>query len=226
MGGGDVLARVRINVADLPGTLGRVASAIGSAGADIVKVDVLESEAGRAVDDVFVIVRDSVHLERVSDALAALAGTSLLGVQYPAPPLGGHADLELLRQVLSNPERGLQTLVDGAPGALGADWAAIVIYDATGEFDGVVTMSTHAPGPEAVTMRSALRLGAVRMTALETGEPYGSAALVPLGFHPVGLLLVREGGPDFHVSELYRLEQVGAIVSHAVQATLLQAPPA
>jgi len=221
-----VLARVRINVADLPGTLGRVASAIGSAGADIVKVNVLESEAGRAVDDVFVTVRDGAHLDRVADALRSIAGTTLLGTQYPAPPVAGHADLELLGQVLSNPERGLQTLVDGAPGALGADWAAIVVYDATGEFDGVITMSTHAPGPEAVTMRSALRLGAVRLTSPDTGEPYGGAALVPLGTQPVGLLLVRESGPDFHLSELYRLEQIGAIASHAVQATLLQAPPA
>ena len=226
MSGGVVLARIRINVADLPGTLGRVASAIGSAGADIVKVNVLESEAGRAVDDVFVIVRDSVHLDKVSTSLGALAGTSLLGVQYPAPPVGGHADLELLNQVLSNPERGLQTLVDGAPGAVGADWAAIVVYDGAGEFDGVVTMSTHAPEPEAVTMRSALRLGPVQMTTLETGEPYGGSALVPLGYDPVGLLLVRESGPEFHSSELYRLEQMGLIASHAVRTVLLEAPPA
>jgi hypothetical protein len=221
-----VLARVRINVADLPGTLGRVASAIGSAGADIVKVDVLESEAGRAVDDVFVTVRERVHLERVCDHLAGLAGTTVLGVQYPAPPVAGHADLELLSQVLANPERGLQTMVDGAPGALGADWAAIVVYDAVGEFDGVIATSTHAPRHDSLTVRASLRLAAIELAAAETGRLYGGAALVPLGHHPLGLLLVRETGPDFHQSELYRLEQIGLIAARVVGDALLEAPPA
>lgn len=221
-----MLARIRINVPDLPGTLGRVASAIGSAGSDIVKVNVLESEAGRAVDDVFVVVRDSQHLARVSDHLAGLGGTQMLGVQYPAPPVGGHADLELINQILGNPERGLQTLVDGAPGAMGADWAAIVVYDSLGDFDGIVTVSGHAPGPEAVVVRSALRLGQVELDRLDGGEPYGGAVLVPLGHHPVGLLMVREEGPEFHRSELYRLEQVGLVVAHGLSRMLMEAPQA
>jgi len=102
--------KVRISVPDRPGSLGRVTSAIGVAGADIVKVDVLENEAGRALDDVFVEVRDQEHLEQVRDRLAALPGVTVTGVQRPAPPVTGHADLELLDQVLSRPERGLPLL--------------------------------------------------------------------------------------------------------------------
>src|SRR4029453_17566843 len=99
---------------------------------DIVKVDVLENEAGRALDDVFVNVRDPDHLVQVRARLEALVGGTVQGGQPPAPPVTGHADLELLDQVLSRPGRGLQTLVDGAPHAIGADWCAILEYGADG----------------------------------------------------------------------------------------------
>ena len=41
-----MLALVRIFVPDRPGTLGDVASCLGAVGADIVQVQVLQSEAG------------------------------------------------------------------------------------------------------------------------------------------------------------------------------------
>src|SRR5664279_589072 len=77
-----VLARLRISVPDRPGSLGRVTSAIGAAGGDIAKVDVLESESGRALDDVFVQVRDLAHLDRLSRTLQSLTGVTIHGVQH------------------------------------------------------------------------------------------------------------------------------------------------
>jgi hypothetical protein len=206
-----VLARVRISVPDRPGSLGTVTTAIGLAGADIVKVDVLENEAGRALDDVFVDVRDQKHLAQVRVRLEALVGITVTGVQQPAPPVTGHADLELLDQVLSRPERGLQTLVDGAPHAFGADWSALLEYGASGEVAGVTAVSLGSPGPGHVVVRSPLRLAPLRMTAPGEPEPYGGTALVPIGAGPFALVLVRTGGPEFHRSELWRLGQVGQI---------------
>src|SRR3954467_11755142 len=104
-----MLARVRLSVADRPGSLGMVTSAIGAVGADIVKIDVLENESGRALDDVFVRVRDVNHLNTVRDRLANRATVTGNGLRSPAPPVTGHADLELVDQVLTRPERGLQT---------------------------------------------------------------------------------------------------------------------
>jgi ACT domain len=207
-----VLARVRISVPDRPGSLGSVTSAIGAAGADIVKLDVLESESGRALDDVFVMVRDPAHLDVVRDRLAAVTGVSVAGVQYPAPPATGHADLELLDQVLTRPERGLQTLVDGAPHAFGADWAAVVEYSADGAPSGVLAISAACPSPDQVALTSPLRLASIRITPPGAPAPFGGAALVPIGSGPVALVLVRVAGPTFHQSELWRVGQVGQIV--------------
>jgi hypothetical protein len=207
-----VLARVRISVPDRPGSLGAVTSAIGVAGADIVKLDVLESESGRALDDVFVLVRDPAHLDVVRARLDSIAGVSVSGVQYPAPPVTGHADLELVDQVLSRPERGLQTLVDGAPHAFGADWGALIEYGPDAAPSGVLALSPSSPGPDAVAVTSPLRLASIRVTPPGASEPYGGTALVPIGSGPIALVLVRIEGPAFHPSELWRVGQVGQIV--------------
>jgi hypothetical protein len=215
-----VLARLRISVPDRPGSLGRVTSAIGAAGGDIAKVDVLESEAGRALDDVFVQVRDTAHLDRLRRTVQSLAGVTINGVQSPAPPATGHTELELVQQVLAQPERSLQTLVDGAPGALGADWAALVEFDPDGGQSAVLAVSTRAPAGDGISVTAPLRLSSVRVLHPDTDEPYTGAALVPLSGTQVGLLLVRESGVDFHQSELWRLGPVGAIIGLAAAATV------
>jgi hypothetical protein len=189
-----------------------VTSAIGSVSADIVKIDVMESESGRALDDVFVLVRDPDHLEMVRDRLNSVAGVNVTGLQYPAPPVTGHADLELVDQVLSRPERGLQTLVDGAPHAFGADWGALVEYGPDAAVLGVLAVSAQSPGPDRVVVTSPSRLASIRMTPPGADAPYGGAALVPIGSGPLALVLVRVEGPEFHRSELWRMGQVGQIV--------------
>lgn len=221
-----MLARLRISVPDRPGSLGRVTSAIGSAGGDIAKVDVLESEAGRALDDVFVTVRDATHLDRITRTVGALAGVVVAGVQRPAPPATGHTDLELVQQVLSQPGRSLQTLVDGAPGALGADWAALLEFGPDDAQSAVIACSMRAPGPDAISVTTPLRLGAVRVFDPATDAPYSGAALIPLSGTHLGLLLVRESGVDFHRTELWRFGPLGAIVGPVVTAVAHSVGPA
>jgi hypothetical protein len=197
-----------------------VTSAIGSAGGDIAKVDVLENESGRALDDVFVQVRDLAHLDRVSRALNSLTGIIIHGLQHPAPPVTGHTELELVQQVLSQPGRSLQTLVDGAPGALGADWAALIEFGPHGGQSAVLAVSTRGPAGHTIAVSAPLRLGAIRLPRPESDEIYSGAALIPLTSTNVGLLLVRETGVDFHRTELWRLGPLGAIVGPVVTAAV------
>jgi hypothetical protein len=205
-----VFARIRLRVPDRPGSLGRVASAIGVASGDIAGVDVLESEGAQALDDVVVRVRDSDHLTAVLDALAGVPGVDVVGVHHPAPPMPGHADLQLVAQVLARPERSLQTLVDGAPVALGVDWAAIVHVDDlhAGELR---VVATSAGAPEDVpAVHGPFRLRTLQLDVPR--RPAHAAALVPLEGCPLGLLLARGSGLEFHSRELWRLGQLGAVV--------------
>lgn len=205
-----MLARIRISVPDRPGSLGRLASALGSAGADIAQVEVLEAEGGRALDDVHVNVRDVEHLDHLGTVLAAVPGVTVVGMQHPAPPSNGHAELELIAQVLARADVGLQTLVDGAPGAIGGHWAAVLAYPEEATASGVVAGSTRWPGPGAVPLQFPLRLSCVSWPEV------AGAALAPLTGTPLGLVVVRDTGPAFHRSELWRLEQVGRVVGPAL----------
>lgn len=217
-----MLARLRISLPDRPGSLGRVTTTLGTAGADIASVDVLESESGRALDDVFVAVRDADHLEAAAHAVDVLAGVRVLAVQRSVPPVTGHADLELAAQVIGriggSAEAALKTLVDGAPAALGADWAALVDYHDAAEAAVEIT-SQRAPAPSEVRLTSPLRLRAVRVSDSH-GRTYAGAALVPLedggDGRGLALLLVREEGPDYHRSELWRLGQLGHVLGLSV----------
>ncbi len=204
-----MLARIRVRVPDRPGSLGRVASAIGTASGDIAGVDVLQSEAGQALDDVVVRVRDGQHLQGVLDALERVAGVAVEGVHSPEPPAAGHADLHLVAQVLARPARALQTLVDGAPAALGVDWAAVVDDPGDGPVGPPLSASVGAPAWLPAVG------GAYRLRPLTLELPGGEqhqAALVPLEGCPLGLVVGRAGGLAVHTSELWRLGQLGAVV--------------
>lgn len=212
-----MLARIRVSVPDRPGSLGRLASALGSAGADIAQVEVLEATGGRALDDVHVNVRDLDHLDHLGTVLAAVPGVAVVGSQHPAPPTNGHAELELVAQVLARPEHGLQTLVDGAPAAIGGSWAAVLRYtDDDGAAETVVATSTRCPGKHAVPLTTPLRLGT------PPWPDVAGVAVAPLARAHLALAVVRDSGPAFHRSELWRLEQVGRIIGPvlAVRAAL------
>jgi len=221
-----VLVRIRLTVPDRPGALGQVASAIGQAGADVVQVEVLSAENGRAVDDVHVRVHDTAHLERLTLGLRGTPGVEVDGVMQSPPPVTGHAELELVARLAQQPLRALHTLVDGVPGAIGADWAAVLSGTgeaAAGALDVVDTLEVggiHAP-ERIVGLAGGLplRVGSPRI-ALGDGRTAVGSALVPIGSDEgLGLLVVREDGPAFHRAETFRLAEIGRIAGAVVQRT-------
>jgi hypothetical protein len=125
-----MLLRLRVELPDRPGSLGQVARTLGVIGADIVSVIVLERSQGRAVDDFTVVWPASALVGRILVGLGAVPGVRVVGVwrctELPAP-IG--RDVALLGQVAADPDRGLATLVDGVPGLVAADWAAVTVVD-------------------------------------------------------------------------------------------------
>src|SRR5499426_2660676 len=65
---------VRLQIANRPGMLGRVASAIGDAGGDIGAVDLVETTRDRTERDITVKARDSVHAQQIVSRLRRLSG--------------------------------------------------------------------------------------------------------------------------------------------------------
>src|SRR6058998_3341176 len=65
---------IRLQIANRPGMLGRVASAIGEAGGDIGAVDLVETTRERTERDITVKARDSVHAQQIVSRLRRVAG--------------------------------------------------------------------------------------------------------------------------------------------------------
>lgn len=72
---------VRIALPDRPGALGLVASRIGAVGGDIVAINILEREGGRAVDE-FVVEIGGQHLvELLRTEIHEVDGASVLDIR-------------------------------------------------------------------------------------------------------------------------------------------------
>jgi malate dehydrogenase (oxaloacetate-decarboxylating) len=69
---------IRVEIADRPGMLGQVASAIGAAGATIGAVDLVTVEAGRTVRDITALCAEEAEWSAITDAIDALDGARVL----------------------------------------------------------------------------------------------------------------------------------------------------
>jgi ACT domain-containing protein len=87
---------VRIKLPDRPGALGLVASRIGAVGGDIISIDILEREQGRAVDEFVVELPDDERIELLRSEILEVDGVSVDDIR-PAEETAG------------------QTMADGEP---------------------------------------------------------------------------------------------------------------
>jgi hypothetical protein len=218
-----MLLRLRVELPDRPGSLGQVARTLGVVGADIVSVIVLERAQGRAVDDFTVVWPASALVGRILVGLGAVPGVRVVGVwrctELPAP-IG--RDVALLGQVAADPGRGLSTLVDGVPGLVAADWAAVTAVDpawAGAPASAPLTVRYASWGaPPAPDIPDVAPLRPRSVTAAD-GTHYVAVPLQKAGL----VLVAARGGPDgpgrtsaadgaiappFHASEVERLGQL------------------
>lgn len=186
-------AHLRVSVPDRPGSLAALTAALASAGANVQSVSVIEREGGRAVDDLLLDWPYGRAWDAVTTAIDSCPGVRVHGLRHIAEPSVSH-DADLLGQVVAAPERALETVVDGLPHLLLADWCAL--------FD-----RTDARQPEYATPGCPLPLP-------ETDHPLGrprtlsvegeSLLLVPLPPSPLRVLVGRFTGPGFTRAEMHR----------------------
>ena len=71
---------VRVRLANRPGMLGKLTSAIGKAGGDIGAVDLVEAGSSTITRDISFKASDERHGERITDRLRAIAGAEVVNV--------------------------------------------------------------------------------------------------------------------------------------------------
>jgi malate dehydrogenase (oxaloacetate-decarboxylating) len=73
--------RIRVEVDNQPGSLGRLATAIGTAGGNITALDIVEASGSSIVEDVSVDARDAVHADELAEVVGALEGVKVTSVR-------------------------------------------------------------------------------------------------------------------------------------------------
>ncbi|SDM21916.1 ACT domain-containing protein [Nonomuraea jiangxiensis] len=191
-----MLLRVRVALPDRPGSLAQVTKVLGTAGADITQVTVLDRGAGMALDDITVFCPESLPREDLLKSLQCVEGVTVEGIWTTREAPGTYPELEILKYITTAGDRALTTLIDSLPVLFSADWAA------TTSEQGVLYASWRAP--QHLTVPESLPQRPTAMT-LDDGLHIIHAPLPPLA---LGLVLARSEGPAFHRIEVHRLARI------------------
>jgi hypothetical protein len=217
---------LRLVVPDKPGILGAVATALGTAGVDIVSIDVLERGGGVAVDDVVVDLPDDRLPDSLITAAQAVPGVQVESLRPFAGPLDTHRELELLEALArAAPDTAGKLLAAELPRVFHSGWTVVIQCAADG-WD-VVAASEAAPGFDGLELPW-MPLQTPRLLPSEEAwlpERWQEMAIemmaVPYGGEDCVVVLGRSGGPAFRRSELLRLAHLTGIA-----ATVRSLPPA
>ena len=205
---------LRLVLPDRPGMLGAVATALGSCGADILSLDVVERGPDGAVDDLVV----ALPAGGLADALITSA-QSVPGVVVESlrPYHGGsdlHRDLELVDALAVDPASAGALLVAHAPGVFRSGWALLLER-------GPTVLHASAGAPEAagldlpwLPLAAARRLEPDGPWVPERWQALGTELVAaPVGSPERAVLVGRPGGPRFRASEVLRLGHLAGIVA-------------
>ncbi len=115
---------LRVELPDVPGSLGRVATAIGEAGGDIEAIEIVEHGAdGVAVDDVLLETAPGVMPDSIVSACNQLDGVQVVWISRYAAGGNIFLDLEAVETLTQSPATACDQLVDLLPITFRADWA-------------------------------------------------------------------------------------------------------
>jgi hypothetical protein len=195
---------LRVELPDVPGSLGRLASAIGEAGGGIEAIEIVEKRPdGTALDDVLLDIEPGIMPDSIVSACNRLDGVSVVWIsRYVSDGL--KLDLEAVEELASAPREALDRLVDLLPVTFRVDWAARVH-----RADGVLRATGAAPAElDFVEIERPARLerpdGSDDEDTLYAGARLDGNEVV---------IVARRGGPEFLDSEVARLGHLSGLAA-------------
>lgn len=201
---------VRVMLPDRPGSLGRVATALGTADADINAVEIVDRGDGWAVDDFFLTLPAGAKPDSLVTACGAIAGVQVLWVSYYPEAWNLEGDVDVLNRMLDDPEHAEVTLVQAALTVFHVSWALVVDRDSA-----TVTHRTdRAPELGARELGRLGDLSSAHSLDLPQGwtPGWGESVVAVAPFRDRHSIVVgRDGGPEFRRSEVVRLRHLAAL---------------
>lgn len=201
---------LRLRLPNVPGSLGRLATAIGAAGGDIDAIQIVEAlPDGSAIDDVLLNMVPGAMPDSVVSACNALDGVKVLWISRYA--VGGNLslDLEAVESITLHPQEAVPQLVAILPLTFRADWAA-VLGRVEGSPDDVAMVESTESAPESLPWPED---GA---DWVETGDDQTLTVCCALDADRM-VVLGRRGGPEFLASEMARLQHLVALTASIEQ---------
>ncbi|MFD1824496.1 ACT domain-containing protein [Mumia zhuanghuii] len=202
---------LRIELPDVPGSLGAVATALGEAGADIHAIEIVEHRNdGKAVDDVLLELPVTTMPDQLITACHRLDSVRVQWISRYNAGANLSMDLEAVEAFTAEPARAVESLVDRIPETFRADWAMLVARGGSGS--GLLHATSTAPEtvPEVdkwFALDHAQRLSPVA----EWGSMVLAGAPVPK--RDAVVVFGRHGGPPVLDSELARLGHIVALAA-------------
>lgn len=197
---------LRVELPDVPGSLGSLATALGSAGADIEAIEIVEHRSdGKAVDDVLLQLPPQVMPDALITACHALEGVRVHWISRYNAGVNLSMDLEAVETFTEDPGRAVEQLVSVVPATFRTDWAWAIAADG----DAAKLLHSSPSAPELVKVASAW-LGITSSRPLADVREWESTVLAASpGTTRKGnrfvVVVGRHGGPEFLPSELARL---------------------
>ncbi|NUS42084.1 MAG: amino acid-binding protein [Mycobacteriaceae bacterium] len=208
---------LRVQLPDRPGSLGTLALALGSIGADILSLEVMERGPGYAVDDLVVEMPPGALPDTLLTAAENLDGVRVDSIRPYTGILDTHRELELIDHVATARDDRLQVLADAVPRILRVGWCTVLDTGVQGVYR--VVGSPSAPETQALDIPW-MPLDKPKVLEEEADwvppiwkDMDTKLAAAPLGGTGKVLLLGRPGGPSFRPSEVARAGYLAGIVS-------------
>ncbi len=195
---------LRVELPDVPGSLGRLATAIGQVGGDIEAIEIVEKRHdGTALDDVLLDLQPGIMPDSVVSACNGLDGVQVVWISRYAS--GGLVlDLEAVEELTAHPAEARDRLIDLLPALFRVDWAARLH-----RADGVVHATGATPADlEFVEIERPARLDLV--TSPDTDDSDTLYAGARFDGNEV-VVVARRGGPEFLDSEVARLGHIAGL---------------
>lgn len=200
---------LRVELPDIPGSLGRLAAAIGEAGGDIGAIEIVEKRHGTAVDDV--LLETTSMPDSIVSACNTIEGVRVIWISRYAAGGNLFLDLEAVEELTADPEGALDRLIDLLPVTFRADWAARV-----SKLEGIVYTTEAAPSELAwVQLDRAASIESDDENTIMCAARLNKSEIVVIG---------RRGGPEFLDSEIARLGHLVGLAMSITRGAKAHAP--
>jgi ACT domain len=125
---------LRLWLPDFPGTLGRVAAAIGQAGGDVIGIEILERGAGMAIDELIVVIPSDAEnaMEQLIAEVSQVEGVAVEDVHTVAldRPDQSVFALDTAARIMESPrDERLEATCELVREMLESDWCTIMRRD-------------------------------------------------------------------------------------------------